>query len=347
MKIKKSVLISLILVLLVLISLSVWLFLFNKKDNQVINNDNSNKEVNIIEENVEEVDQTVDIYDYNSSDRSIAIVVNNTPVAVKAQEGLNKSYLIYEFPTEGSTTRLMALYKDIEDLKVGTIRSARHNFMDYAFENDALFVHFGHSHYALDEEKVNGIDYFDGVYGGPFWRENPLDLATEHTAYTSIGKIREYASIYGNRMESNVKPPIDISPTDINLNGSKAVDVVMPYGYSNKEHFKYNENNKMYERYFNDEESLDYSTKEIVKVKNIIITNISYSMCSDNHYWDLHDTGSGTGYFITNGKYVNIKWTKESRNGRTSYTNLDGTPLKVSDGLTWISLVVNSNTEIK
>ena len=131
MKIKKSVLISLILVLLVLISLSVWLFLFNKKDNQVINNDN-NKEVNII-------------------------VVNNTPVAVKAQEGLNKSYLIYEFPTEGSTTRLMALYKDIEDLKVGTIRSARHNFMDYAFENDALFVHFGHSHYALDEEKVNGI----------------------------------------------------------------------------------------------------------------------------------------------------------------------------------------------
>ena len=37
MKIKKSVLISLILVLLVLIGLSVWLFLFNKKDNQVIN----------------------------------------------------------------------------------------------------------------------------------------------------------------------------------------------------------------------------------------------------------------------------------------------------------------------
>ena len=36
MKIKKSALISLILVLLVLISLSVWFF-FNKKDNQVIN----------------------------------------------------------------------------------------------------------------------------------------------------------------------------------------------------------------------------------------------------------------------------------------------------------------------
>ena len=56
--------------------------------------------------------EKVDIIDINSKTRPIAIMVNNTPVAVKVQNGVSDAYLVYEVPTEFYTSRLMALYKD-------------------------------------------------------------------------------------------------------------------------------------------------------------------------------------------------------------------------------------------
>lgn len=107
------------------------------------------------------VDNTVDIIDVNSKTRPFAVSVNNTPVAVQVQTGLNKAYIVYELPTESYTCRLLALFKvedsDVTDeapqeiigsgnvsqtdTVIGTIRSARHNFLDFCFESDAIFVH--------------------------------------------------------------------------------------------------------------------------------------------------------------------------------------------------------------
>ena len=66
-------------------------------------------------------------------------------MAVKVQEGLNKAYIVYEIPTEFHTSRLLAVFKDVDDLNIGTLRSCRHNFIDYANENDAILVCFGWS----------------------------------------------------------------------------------------------------------------------------------------------------------------------------------------------------------
>ena len=134
--------------------------------------------------------EIVDIIDVNSNSRPYAIVVNNSPVAIKVQQGLQEAYIVYEVPVEGSLTRLIALYKDIDDLKIGTIRSSRHNFLDYAFEHDAIFVAYGWSHYAYDDTHSTGIEYINGiVHSNPFWRENPENLASEHTAYTNLSKL--------------------------------------------------------------------------------------------------------------------------------------------------------------
>ena len=112
---------------------------------------------------------TVDIVDVNSTERPFALSVNNTPEAVKVQTGLNRAYLIYELPTEGRTSRLLALFKNVDDdLTVGTIRSARHYFLDFCFESDAVFVHYGWSHYAEDAVRETGIDDINGLTDSPF-----------------------------------------------------------------------------------------------------------------------------------------------------------------------------------
>ena len=75
----------------------------------------------------------------------------------------------------------------------------------------------------------------------------------------------------------------------------------------------------MYVRYENSVKCLDHNTKEEVTTKNIIVQKIGYNVCSDNYYWDLHTTGYGEGYFITNGYAIPIDWYKASRGKKTIY----------------------------
>ena len=303
-----------------------------------------NKDVGNIDNVEPSEDGNVDIINIYSKTRPYAICVNNTPVAVKVQTGLNKAYLVYEIPTEGNTSRLLALYKDLdEDLTIGTIRSARHNFIDYALESDAIFVHYGWSHYAKDDETAGSINFINGLFDAPFWRENPENLASEHTAYTSLDKIKKTVESKKFKTESDNTILLNYNPGDVNLsnmpNVKSAKSVIVSYGNNpNVTSFIYDENNKVYNRMENNINCVDYKTKENIDTKNIIVQKITYQMCDDNYYWNLKTTGTGTGYFITNGYAVPITWKKENRKSKTKYYYEDGTEIEVSDGRTYIEV---------
>ena len=234
-----------------------------------------------------------------------------------------------------------------EDLTIGTIRSSRHNFIDYALESDAIYVHYGWSHYAEDDEKSGSINYINGLFDKPFWRNNPENLASEHTAFTSTDKIKQTVNDKKFKTESDKTILLNYNPEDVDLsNNSEAQEankVIIPYGANpNVTTFVYDANNKMYNRQENGINCIDYNTKEQVNTKNIIVQKIDYSMCSDNYYWNLKTVGSGTGYFITNGYAVPITWKKDSRAGKTKYYYKDGKEVEVSDGRTYIEIQTNS-----
>ena len=288
------------------------------------------------------------IFDTTSNKRPYAISVNNTNVAVKVQEGLNKAYIVYEIPTEFHTSRLLAVFKDVNELTVGTIRSCRHNFMDYAHENDAILVCYGWSHYAKDELEKGGTDFMNGnekKWASAFWRNNPEKLAWEHTAYTSLQKIIDYTTKNNYRLTSDDSQLLNYSQEEIDLSsisGSKsATDITIPFGGTTTR-FKYNDKTKMYTRIVNGKEYKDHNTKESYTTKNIIIVKISHTMMPDNYYWDLKNTGEGTGYYITNGKSVPITWKKGTRNSKNKFYYSDGKEIDVNDGRTYIEISTKS-----
>lgn len=308
---------------------------------------------------VQEVQQEkVDIIDLNSNSRPYAVTVNNTAVAVKVQEGLNKAYVVYEIPTEGNTSRLLALYKDIqEDLVIGTIRSARHDFIDYALESDAIYCCFGWSHYAEKDLKSGSIDYLQGLFGYPFYRNNPENLVLEHTAYTSMSKLKDAVAQKGFRTTTQTSSLLKYNVEDVDLSTVSGVQpvnmVIIPYGAAPQiASFKYDQQTKMYVRYENSVKCVDHNTKEDVTTKNIIVQKITYSKCKDNYYWELNTTGSGEGYYITNGYAIPITWSKQNRKSKTKYCYAKGTTIngqdvsgqeiEVSDGRTWIEIQTTS-----
>ncbi len=342
---KKNIIIITIIIIGIIIAGAFFKIKFAKKSTTIgtTSVSNENKLVVDTKEN-----NKVKIVDENSKTRPYAIVVNNTPVAVKVQTGLNKAYLVYEIPTEGNTSRLMALYKDIdEDFTIGTIRSSRHDFIDYALESNAIFVHYGWSHYAEDDQKTGVIDYINGLFGGPFWRDNPEKLASEHTAYTSINKLKKEIESKGFKTTGDNTLLLNYSVDNISLsekeNSIEANKVVIPYGSTkNTTTFVYNQNTKMYDRQENGNNCIDHKTKEQVSTKNIIVQKINYKVCDDNYYWNLQTVGSGKGYYITNGQAVPITWSKKDRSSQTKYYYEDGTEIEVNDGRTYIELQTNS-----
>lgn len=354
---KKIIIILAIIFILAIVGILIFKNISSKNPKKV-NNKEQTKSEEKIEEGQNELQEKIDIIDVNSKTRPYAVVVNNTPVAVKVQEGLNKAYIVYEIPTEGNTSRLLALYKDVdESLVVGTIRSARHNFIDFSLESDAIFCCFGWSHYAENDLKTGIIDYLQGLHGGPFYRNNPENLASEHTAYTTIGKLNESVKIEGIRNTTEEDTLLNYHVSDIDLSiisESKITNkITIPYGFApNVAAFEYNLETKMYSRYENGNKCIDHNTGEEITTKNIIVQKIKYEKSDDNYYWDLETIGSGEGYYITNGHSIPIEWKKENRSDQTKYTykagtvidgeDVGGKEISVSDGRTWIEVQTTS-----
>ena len=107
--------------------------------------------------------------------------------------GIQDAYMVYEIIVEGGETRLMALFKGANLEKIGPVRSARHYFIDYAMENDAIYVHFGQSPQAQSDIKKYSINDINGISedGTTFWRVK--DKYAPHNAVTSSEKLLKSA----------------------------------------------------------------------------------------------------------------------------------------------------------
>lgn len=337
---KKKILVLVIIILALLLVGLVLLLIFKPKTNSNTNNGkkDSKKKVEKIE--------GIDVVDVNSKKRPLAISINNTPVAIKVQQGLNKAFIVYEIPTEGYTSRLIAIYKGDEDVKFGTIRSARHNMIDFSYESDAIFVAYGWSHYAEDQLKSGIINYVNGIAGeGGMYRENPLDLDSEHTVNMNTNTVYDYAkNTKGYSLESDNTILLKYNKEDVDLSSYEgaiqANRVFIDYG-SNEDNFYYDAESKMYKRNVNGVDTTDFGTGEVFTTKNIIIEKISYYPTDDNHYWNLNVVGEGDGYYVTNGQAVPIRWSKSERAAKTKYTYLNGEEIEVSDGRTYIEVMIH------
>lgn len=348
MKKKAFIIIGIAVVAIVLICISIFLInKNNQNEQQNIYNEESIPEVVEEEKNEIKEEKKVSIIDLNSKTRKFAITLNNFPTAVNAQTGLSDSYLIYEIPVEGGYSRSLAIFKDKLPQKYGTVRSARHNFIDYAKENDAIFVHFGWSFIAEREIKNEQIEHIDGNTSDPaqFWRENPLSIAYEHTVYTNAGNLLARAKEKGYRTISDKKEVLSYSADEIVLDeisgNAIANTITIPYSNLYSVNFKYNEENKRYYRYVNSNPHVDIFTKEHFSTKNIIVTQIGYGPAEGGYYLDLKNTGTGKAYYITNGRAIEITWQKNTRDSQTIYKYKNGEEIKVNDGNTYIMIMKN------
>lgn len=334
-KVKVSVIVATISVILV-IGVALLLFLGSKKDSTLPKITKKNSSTPTIESNLK-------IVDLNSKTRPYAIMINNLGVARPLQSGLQDAMIIYEMIVEGGLTRYMAVFQDQNTERIGSIRSARHYFLDYALENDAIYVHHGNSPQAAADFKTLNIDRISVDASKTGWRDKSLNVSTEHTLFTSIAKLNN--GVGNKRKTRNKDFLLNYSETPIDLSTKegaiKANNIEITYSGSVKSSYEYDESAQNYKRSVNGKAHTDYVTKKQYTFKNIITYQVSNTSLNDGSGKDrqtLDNIGSGEGYYITNGYAVPITWSKSSRSSQTVYKYKDGTEIDVNDGNTFIQI---------
>lgn len=288
---------------------------------------------------------------FSGTDRPLAVMIDNHSDAWP-QVGLQKAYMIYEIVVEGGETRLMALFKGVNVEQIGPVRSARHYFIDYAMENDAIYAHFGQSPQAESDLKKYNINDINGIAedGSTFWRVK--GKAAPHNAVTSTEKLLASANNKKYKTKSTNESVLNYTTDEVNLSdGQGAISVTIPHSDRQTVKYVYDETNKVYKRNARGKAQTDWTTGEAITTKNIIITfcdNYTLSDSENKGRQGLKNIGTFDGYYITNGKAIKIKCTKEARDSKTVYKDLEGNIIKVNDGNTFVNICpINANVVLE
>ena len=340
-KIKKEYLL-IIIVLVVVALLGTLIYLTtSKKNKNNSENDNSTttttttvKKLNIVNE--------------ESKSRPYAVMINNVEGARKLQSGLQDAYMVYELMVEGGITRYLALFLDQTTERIGSIRSARHYYLDYALENDAIYVHHGYSPQAREDWSNLGVDRIEVNESTTGWRDKSASKTYEFTLFTNIEKLGK--GIGSKRTERNKNLLLNYSVDNVDLSQMEgaipANKVDIKYSSNTTTNYEYDTDNNIYLRSVNNKSQNDYVTGKQLTVKNIIVYKVKYSNIQgdDKGRQTIDNVGTGTGYYISNGYAVPITWKKDSRSSATVYKYNNGQEIQVNDGNTFIQIMPDNQT---
>lgn len=284
-------------------------------------------------------------------DRPIAVVVENS-AAARPQWGLSTPDVLIEGVVEGGITRMLLLYSDINEIpKVGPIRSARHDFVEIAECFDSIFVHCGWSIYAEDKIKNDDVDNLNGIQGYSkkfFYRDSSrASKGTEHTGYSKGSYISATVDSLDYR-------------TDVKSGYSNVLKFVSegseyaPSAACNKVSFRYSSSFK-YSMTYNKEDGQYYTTlgssarKDAdgihLNYKNVLLLYCKVTSMGDSKGCiDMKLENSNSGYYISNGGYESISWTKtgSGSSSKLVINTADGKTLQMNPGNTYIALVPTS-----
>lgn len=277
--------------------------------------------------------------DKESTDRTIAVMINNHPDA-RPQSGLHKADIIFEVLAEGGVTRFLALFQSEQPENIGPVRSARHYYIQLASGYNALYVHHGWSPQAQELILSGFIDTLNGLYyDGTLFQRASFRVAP-HNSYITYENILKGAD-QNNYEVTSETPKYTFLDEDGDVSGTDHVIATINYSTNQFEsRFEYDTATEAYNRYSSNGLMVDLETNEKIVLSNVLIIETTHTVLDDAGRLDVDVTSGGRAYLLQKGKYREVEW--KNVDGRiTPY--LDGTELPLVPGKTWISIVPDLN----
>lgn len=290
--------------------------------------------------------------------RPIALVYDNVSAAAP-QSGISRADILIECMVEGGISRLIAITNDygsgneLGGLEVyGPIRSTRHYIVSISQIVDSLMVGAGYSDQGYGAIKNNNLHYINPVHQREASNNSFRDPARissagyEHSLMFTGKGIEKAAAMLGYpvTVSSPVSFPFNFvaEDRDVVLTGGAAYHTILKYSSYQEVQFIYSTATGTYYRYqFGDKAHLDAENGEQLNFTNLFVLFAKQERIEGDTEGRLNVgvTGTGSGYYISGGRYTPVTWSRESDTSPLVFTTSDGFPLTVNRGTTFISIV--------
>ena len=285
----------------------------------------------------------LEVNDGIASQRPVAIMVDNEKKALQ-HYGTAEADVVYEMmnsTANGRITRLMCLYKDWTNLqRTGSIRSTRTTNVMLADEYNAVLVHDGGPFYI---NSYLAQPYAAHLSGGFSRIKNgkPREFTEYVFGQEILGRCAKAGipTTYTIGLERGTHFLFTGADTDLAseiVANNVELGNVFPH---NKSRLAFNGETRTYDYYEYGSIHTDAEDGQVMTFKNVILQNVSFNSLDKNGYLTYNVIGSGSGYYITNGKAIPITWSKGSETGMTHFYNSAGQEIAINRGKTYIGLV--------
>ncbi len=335
------------IIIIFLIVLVITGFLFWKFENRIFEIDNlgGNKENNAENSGINPI-TGLECENYNR--RPIAVMLAEDPIT-RPLSGIGVADLFVEMPViTGSITRLMAIYICEDPEEIGSARSARHDYIPLAMGFDAIYAHWGGSHFALEKLNAKIMDNIDALKNpyGAFYRKS--GISAPHNGFTSIVRLVNSAEKLGYRMENNFEGYQHYQTQNSELktqNQNLKVKIGYPYPFNIE--WLYNTEANSYLRWRGGTKEIDKNNNQQVEAKNIVVM-YAKSQQIEGQYNDVEVEGEGKAEVYQNGIVIKGTWQKDLPDRQAGKKDLKSKlyffdekneEIKFVPGMIWVEIV--------
>ena len=287
----------------------------------------------------------------NLLNRPLAVMINNIGASLP-QSGIGTADVVFEMPVEGNASRIMAVFADNTTMpNMGSIRSSRHDFVELIAPFDPLYLHFGYSDSAKSAIEKNSIDNLNGIKIAniAFFQDQQKlnDRASEHTWFSNVDYLKNGAvkEGYSDTIATPLSPMFSFAKGSAMANYTDATAVnsaTVRISNGATATFDYNAENGLYVKSQNGKPHLDENLGKSVEVKNVLVMYANVGYMADNYHKEV-DLSKGNGYYLSEGKKVDVTFKKDGIDSYLKAYTLDGKELSINQGNTWVYIAPQEN----
>lgn len=271
-----------------------------------------------------------------AGERLIAVMLAGDAIT-RPLSGIGQADLVIEVPViTNGITRYLAFYGCKRPTEIGSVRSARDDFIPLALGFDAVFAHWGGSHFALAELKQGVIDNINALTNPYQAYFRKAGIAEPHNGFTSSERLRTAAEKFGYRLTSEIEP-YPHRPAQPKADAVAAA-LKVPYPGQFRVEWRYDPAANTYSRFKGGLPEMDKNTDTQVMARVIVVLKTDIKQI-EGQYNDVAVEGTGSGIVYQDGTIAQVTWRKLAAQDRVSFFDADGREVAFTPGKVWFQYV--------